>query len=64
MGLRKAVLGGRNACGRFHCGFRWSTLWGHETLHWGETHVDFATGAFGGPPSGATKRRPGRGRRM
>eukprot|EP00959_Pyramimonas_sp_CCMP1952_P374539 7843897-Pyramimonas_sp.AAC.1 len=38
---------------------------GHEALHWvGETHVDTATGALGGAPLGATKRRAGWGRHM
>eukprot|EP00959_Pyramimonas_sp_CCMP1952_P001275 25908-Pyramimonas_sp.AAC.1 len=23
----------RDACGRSHWGIRWSSLWGHETLH-------------------------------
>eukprot|EP00959_Pyramimonas_sp_CCMP1952_P119680 2502637-Pyramimonas_sp.AAC.1 len=24
----------QDACGRSHWGLRWSSLWGHETLHW------------------------------
>eukprot|EP00959_Pyramimonas_sp_CCMP1952_P290118 6068225-Pyramimonas_sp.AAC.1 len=35
---------------------------GHETPYWaGETHLNCVTGAFGGAPSGATKRCSGRG---
>eukprot|EP00959_Pyramimonas_sp_CCMP1952_P383514 8036698-Pyramimonas_sp.AAC.1 len=38
---------------------------GHETPYWfGETHVDFANGAFGGAPYRATKRCTGWGGRI
>ena len=31
---RNAVLGGGDTCELRHCGLRWSSLWGHETLSW------------------------------
>eukprot|EP00959_Pyramimonas_sp_CCMP1952_P417641 8750060-Pyramimonas_sp.AAC.1 len=50
---------------RRHWGLRWSSPWGHEALYLlGETHVNTATGAFGGTPYGATKRCTACGRRM
>eukprot|EP00959_Pyramimonas_sp_CCMP1952_P231502 4838751-Pyramimonas_sp.AAC.1 len=53
------------ALGGAHWGLRWTSLWGHESLHWvGETHVDTATVAFGGTPYGATERRAEWARRM
>eukprot|EP00959_Pyramimonas_sp_CCMP1952_P443412 9283192-Pyramimonas_sp.AAC.1 len=53
---RRVVLGGGNACECRHWGLRWSTLWGHEALHWvGEPHADTATEAFNGTPNGAAK---------
>ena len=70
LGMPKRKCGGRgNACGLGHWGLRWNSLWGYETLYWvcwnghavgGETHVDLATGAFGGAPYGAMKRCTGR----
>merc|ERR1712153_238645 len=63
--MRTAPLGVGDACGRQHWGLRWSSLWGHETLHWvGETHANCATGTFGGAPYGATQRCTGWGKRM
>eukprot|EP00959_Pyramimonas_sp_CCMP1952_P401355 8409781-Pyramimonas_sp.AAC.1 len=45
-----------------HWNLRWSSLWGHETLHWvREAHAGCATGAFGRDPYGATKRCAGWG---
>ena len=52
MGPRNVVLGARDAYEFRHWDLRWSSLWGHETLHWAqETHASsagddpFATGA-------------------
>eukprot|EP00959_Pyramimonas_sp_CCMP1952_P386450 8099088-Pyramimonas_sp.AAC.1 len=46
-----------DACGRCHCGLRWSSLRGHEALYWvGLTHAGGAAVAFGGAPYGATNR--------
>eukprot|EP00959_Pyramimonas_sp_CCMP1952_P128762 2692758-Pyramimonas_sp.AAC.1 len=54
-------MGVGGACGRRHCGLRWSSLWatkrvrGVPELAW-LTHADGGTGAFAGAPYGATKR--------
>eukprot|EP00959_Pyramimonas_sp_CCMP1952_P345487 7235044-Pyramimonas_sp.AAC.1 len=54
---RSAVLGVAEACGHPSWGLRWSSLWGHDALHWAwRAHVATPTGAFGGSPHGATKR--------
>eukprot|EP00959_Pyramimonas_sp_CCMP1952_P467920 9492392-Pyramimonas_sp.AAC.1 len=59
MGPRNAALDGGTACRHPHWGLRWSSLWGYEALPWVEDrHVDTPAGAFGGAPSGATKRCP------
>eukprot|EP00959_Pyramimonas_sp_CCMP1952_P026715 560903-Pyramimonas_sp.AAC.1 len=65
MGPRSAVLGVADACGPRQWGFRWSSIWGHEALHWvWRTHAGTTTGAFGGVPFGATKRCTGCGGRL
>eukprot|EP00959_Pyramimonas_sp_CCMP1952_P136151 2848547-Pyramimonas_sp.AAC.1 len=52
-----------DACEHRHSGLWWTSMWGHETLHWvGETHANTATGAFSGAPSGATIRCTGLGK--
>ena len=60
-----ADIGGGDACERCHWGLGWSSRWGHEPcegraemgMRWaGRTHVNCATGAFGGAPYGATNR--------
>ena len=61
----ETLLGAGDACEFRHWDLRWSSLWSHETMHWAqETHASSATGTFGGAPYGATKRCPGRKRRM
>eukprot|EP00959_Pyramimonas_sp_CCMP1952_P080792 1688029-Pyramimonas_sp.AAC.1 len=65
MAPRNAVLRGGDAFRHRHLCLRWSSLRGHEKLCCvRETHVDTATGAIGGAPHGATKRRAAWGRRM
>eukprot|EP00959_Pyramimonas_sp_CCMP1952_P398551 8351111-Pyramimonas_sp.AAC.1 len=44
------VRGVREACGRWHWGLQWNSVWRRET------HAGAATGAFGGDPYGAMKR--------
>eukprot|EP00959_Pyramimonas_sp_CCMP1952_P040266 841872-Pyramimonas_sp.AAC.1 len=62
MGPRSTVLAGGDACEICHWGIRWSSLWGHETRYWvARTHANTSTGAFGGAPFAATKRRTGWG---
>eukprot|EP00959_Pyramimonas_sp_CCMP1952_P432262 9052191-Pyramimonas_sp.AAC.1 len=57
MGPRSVVLGGADTCDHSHWGLRWSSLWGHEALHWVvRTHVITATEAFRGAPYRATTR--------
>eukprot|EP00959_Pyramimonas_sp_CCMP1952_P319536 6686208-Pyramimonas_sp.AAC.1 len=56
MGPRNAVLSAGKACGHRRRSLQWSSLWGHEVLHWvGGKHADTATVAFGGAFCGATK---------
>eukprot|EP00959_Pyramimonas_sp_CCMP1952_P336766 7051639-Pyramimonas_sp.AAC.1 len=57
-------MGLRDACGRWHWGIRWSSLWGHKRVRsvpkWMcVTHAGNGTGAFGGAPYRATKRMRG-----
>ena len=66
---RCAEIGAVPACERSHLGLRWSSLWGHKKCEGVPNlarcrRANAATGAFGGAPSGATKRCPGRGNRM
>eukprot|EP00959_Pyramimonas_sp_CCMP1952_P196062 4099241-Pyramimonas_sp.AAC.1 len=35
-GPRNAVLGAGTACEFCHWDLRWSSLWGHEALHWAQ----------------------------
>eukprot|EP00959_Pyramimonas_sp_CCMP1952_P325579 6814347-Pyramimonas_sp.AAC.1 len=65
MGPRNVALRVADACGHPNWGFRWSSLWGHETLYgvW-QTHAGTPIGAFAEAPYGATKRCTACGGRM